>query len=582
MTSTYARESNERAGQSSNWAKDNSRVGAQIGSASTVYLDVKFYDVRSDDPPEKKYDVALKFLDGGNPRRAEELIKEAVGAGFLTDSGISGRISRNHVAYHLALAVLSGRSFSDLGPGEIASLVRAKELADRRRPDEWFDAFVVIRDLVECLERQEYSGRADPEFDRVLLAYRMLKDDARREHIQRHLDMMLAGGIADRLEEKTAEDVRNQRMSNDRKRRVPLFFEAVPEPPRPKTPEIPVLSRSARVVAACAAMVISAGLVLCVRVVLGESVLAAVVVVGLLAGGGYAAARFGLARFAARGRLADQEREYNRHYPVTRYSVAGWDRGHHEVTGNELRDAETGPAEGAKGRRRAFRRQVPRYVESQFTEHAPDRPWERRKWQADTAGIEVTLEKEILDLYSEPATEPYAVDWLIAWRVRQIARRWRDGRLHDYRDRLRVPAEATAGFVAGVAGLVLGAVIALLEMFAAQVGAALILVLVVAFGGWLLARSRIDVYLVRRRRLAADEADAGQRLRDERQEYQRWLDVLTDRPADDDMARWLDYDKSYLKKLAMNQYGLANRDVVAHAVLTEAGANASGARVTVG
>ncbi len=45
------------------------------------------------------------------------------------------------------------------------------------------------------------------------------------------------------------------------------------------------------------------------------------------------------------------------------------------------------------------------------------------------------------------------------------------------------------------------------------------------------------------------------------------------------MARWLDHDKAHVKQLAMRKYNLTNRDVLAHAILTEAKAPCIRARV---
>jgi hypothetical protein len=62
---------------------------------------------------------------------------------------------------------------------------------------------------------------------------------------------------------------------------------------------------------------------------------------------------------------------------------------------------------------------------------------------------------------------------------------------------------------------------------------------------------------------------AARRHRAERQEWARWNDVLKDRPSDAEIARWLDYDKVYIKNEVMKELGLVNRDIMAHAVLTE-------------
>src|SRR6202021_3317010 len=41
------------------------------------------------------------------------------------------------------------------------------------------------------------------------------------------------------------------------------------------------------------------------------------------------------------------------------------------------------------------------------------------------------------------------------------------------------------------------------------------------------------------------------------------------RPTDEEMARWLDYDKFFIKSMAMRDRNLVNRNLVTHAILTE-------------
>jgi hypothetical protein len=593
MTSSDEREPHEQGGYSYFSARDHSHVGAQIGYADTININQNSYNVQSGDPPAKKYEVACKFLDRGDPRRAQKLIDEAVGAGFPSDTDTDAGISRNHVAYHWILAVLSGRSFSDLRDTDRESVEGAKGMADRHRNDRWLRAFNVIMGLLTCIDRQEQTGGPDPEFGNVLGQFMGLPDAALRQDIQRHLEMILEGSIQNQLEAKTAEEVVRQRMSNDRRERVPLFFEADPEGPRAKLPERPVFSRSARVTAAFGVIAGAAGLLLSLRLIAGQSVLAVALFAVLLAGGGYATVGFGLTRFAITGRRSDKEREYGGHHLETRYSAV-WHMPSPPSPapgpplgdtpgGKEGADREKSWVRTAKAKRRAFNRHIPDFVKSQFAEQAPKRPAPaRRRFRADTARIEAKLIDEILELYSDPPTEPFAVDWLIKWRVKEIARKWREGSLHDYRDRLRVPPATAIGFAGGVTGLIVATIIALIEMLTAQVGVGLISVTLVALGLWLLARSRADVYLVRLRRLPDDQADAEGRLRAEQQEHDRWLTELERRPTDEQMARWLDYDKSYLKKQAMNQFGIATRDVVAHAILAEAGEGAKRARVSFG
>ena len=53
---------------------------------------------------------------------------------------------------------------------------------------------------------------------------------------------------------------------------------------------------------------------------------------------------------------------------------------------------------------------------------------------------------------------------------------------------------------------------------------------------------------------------------------------LEDRPADGQMARWLDFDTLHVRLTAMTQWGLSNDDVLAHVVLTEPDSDSRTAR----
>ena len=548
-----------------NQAYGYAHVGVQAG---VVNGDVHLYDVRGDLPKEK-YRVALNCLDGNMPRRAEELINEAVAAGFVCD--LEARFTANHVAYHWALAVLSGRSFDHLGPQDFASLQRAAKAAQPDQADEWTTALDVVTRLINCLLRQEQAGSTDlAEFGGALSAFEALPR-VRRDEIRRHLDMILVGGIQDQLDAIYAEEVRAQRTGRGRDKRVWKFFQPVPERPRARMPEAPVLEGSKRAMAVCGGVACGAGLLLCLGVIVGHSATAAVVVVALFAGGGYAVWRFGISRFAATGRLADAERAHGVYGPVTRYGFGPPKLAGYKTAGAD-EEEDTEDVKQAKARQWEFRRLLAAYVEYRFYKEAPDGSKAQQRWAMDTAGLKATLTNELIGLYDEPPAEPGAVNWLVKWQVSQIARRWRAGELYGYREELRTPAATAIGLAAGATGLCIGAFIALAEMFRAQAAAdALLSAALAGFGCWLLVKSRADVYLAQRHRLPADRAEVQQRLHAEKQEYEKWEQILSDRPSDAEMARWLDYDKMYVKTLAMNQHGLTNRDIIAHAVLTEAG-----------
>ena len=85
---------------------------------------------------------------------------------------MESEITSCHVAYHWALAVLSGRSFDHLSPENFGSIQRASNLALQDDRDAWWKPASVVFQLISCLIRQEKTGGADPDsFGVVLLEY---------------------------------------------------------------------------------------------------------------------------------------------------------------------------------------------------------------------------------------------------------------------------------------------------------------------------------------------------------------------------------------------------------------------------
>jgi pimeloyl-ACP methyl ester carboxylesterase len=131
------------------------------------------------------------------------------------------------------------------------------------------------------------------------------------------------------------------------------------------------------------------------------------------------------------------------------------------------------------------------------------------------------------------------------------------------------PASTQALAVLGGVSLVIGLLCGLAGAFgkSASDGVGALALLVV--GGLIVYWSKIDAYLVRRELYRAESALAEARYDDEKTEYDRWTKVLGDRPTDAEMARWLDYDKVYIKNRVMKEHSLTNRDIEEYAVVTE-------------
>jgi hypothetical protein len=560
----------------SNEARDQSTVGMQAG---VVFGDVHLYDVPEGESPRGKYRVALNCLSGNMPRRAEQLIQEVVEKEYVADR--EAGVTPCHVAYHWALAVLSGRSFDHLSPENLACVQRASQLAVTDDRDAWWKPFTVVFQLVTCLIHQEKIGSADPEaFGIVLQGYHDLHIE-RRDEIRSHLDMILTGGIQDQLDAIYAKEVRERRTDNDRRNRVPKFFMATPEPPRRKEIPVPRLGAADWTAAVGGSLIALLGLVWAFTLMWGRHWIAVASVTAILILACYAIDRCGLSWLAAQGRLADRRRDRGLHQGSIRYSAAGPEppprlpaEGEEDETDEDRKD---------RLKRRQFRSQLRMHVEYSFGDKAPDQVRKRDRWRKDTVWIRKALIARILSLYDDPPTEPGGTDWIVDMCARSTRKKWDHGQLFDDDDENLSPSSADGFlFAAGVVAAAAAIIVALVDSFQASIGWSVAILALWILGAGLIAGSGADVYLVSRRRLPADQAASDRLLEEEQEEFERYGEKLRDRPTDLEMARWLEYDKIYVKNLALNLYGLTNRDIVAHAVLAESGYARLRARVANG
>lgn len=538
-------------------AAENTAAGAQVGF---VHANVTDYLPASKSPAEK-YRLAVRFLKAGIGRRAAELFAEAVTAGFSGDQGTSA----NEVAYNWALAILSGRTYQQLMPADLADLQSAERLTNRTRPDAWLSAHDIIRDLVDA-QRQLDEG-TNPDLTQLRVDYANLSP-LFQDGFQRHLEVMLVAGIEELAEAQVAGRAREQRMSDNRKGRAWKYFEQEPEPPLQRRVLPPVLPFGNRLAVAVGAVLALAGMVLEIWLLERTSAVRAVVVAGVAVLGGIMAARCRISYVAAAERLADREREFGHHH-ASRYSSplpvapsAGLP--------DDIEDDDAAEnARLARNRRRRFERIATSHLDGQFSARGPRAPAARNRWSHDTAALRRSLLNEILRDYSAPNLAPASVNWLISWRVKQIREMWQAGALHDFRVTMAPRQRDWAGTVVGV--LAVGAALAygVIRTGPARPAAAVVVVLSLAAGGIVLALSQVDVYLVHRTRLTADRQEAADRYAAERAEYERWRAELADMPRDDEIARWLDFDKIFVRNLMMHQLGLTSQDILAHATLTE-------------
>jgi hypothetical protein len=514
-----------------NTASGNATVGVQVG---TVLGDIR-YETPPDASPEKKFEVAKRCVEGKMTPRAKQLIEEALEGELVTPGSAEPLV--NEVAYYWKVAVLSDQPYEVLEKEDFAALRRAGWLCRNGPADEWGNAHRVVTGMVACLQAKERTGTFDTTaLDRLKSALDRLSIE-RRTEIYRHLDPILSNVLGDRQEADVARVAREQRMEEDRERRVWKFFEPEPERPRPRVPRQVDFGLFERTAAGCGAALAMGGLILTFSLVARAGVTGALTTGGVLLVSVFLVSWFGPEQLPAR---------YSALYPK---------RPRPEPTD--------------------FSAHVEWTARRQFAKNAPRSAAQRAAWSLAVRKPRGRLVQEIVDLYAEPAPRtPRAVDWLIAWYAEEAARRWA---AHEPGDRWS-PVKLVA-LTAGITGLVGAWYQAMTVMWDVQGSISLAAMLWLLSGVALLALGQVDVHLVRWYADAVDRLEADRILEEETDAYEERVALLADRPDDAQMARWLDYDKIHLKTLAMNQYGLTNRDLIAHAVLPEAATSARRARV---
>ncbi|MFF5263995.1 hypothetical protein ACFY4C_34135 [Actinomadura viridis] len=497
-----------------NTAQEHAYVGVQ----GVVNGDVNTYVVDPGASREEKLEKAKNLLAAKMASPARSSLKDLVAGGWKT----------NEVVYYWILAILSERPLGELGT-ERKDLASAFSLADQEGADTWSDAIKVIRTLVRCREDQERNGAMDAEhLERVLHEYDQLKQE-RKDEIQIHLDLIMTGAIQDRLESEHHRRVRERRLLGGRERRVWKYFEPVPEPPRPLPVEKPVQSAFQVVFTVWGAMAMTIGLLPTFYISMRQSPPMTSAVLVLLCLG------LGLIAYCA-PRIRPM-----RYLPFRRAP-------------------RIVPTPG-------FNASIDETVEALFDRQGERAGAEQISWTAQTRALGRFLKEELVATYQTPRIAPGAIDWLIRWHAGEAHRQWKAGDLRD-------PGAfslSVAGFAGGATSLCFGVLLLLSGLTLYGIKWAFLFVVMVGAGSALLAAGQVDVYFVRRRRFSAEQAAARLRLGAERKEYLRWAAELADRPSDVEMARWLEDDKSYLATMIRNQYGLANTDLVAQAVLPAPG-----------
>ncbi|AXX33486.1 hypothetical protein APASM_6121 [Actinosynnema pretiosum subsp. pretiosum] len=510
-----------------NHAANHSTVGQQnaVNYGKSTFHQYTTYNVNPSDPPERKVDVAIQYLNGGLPRLAEELLAGVVRAGH-TD----GR-----TAYYYALSVLGDRTFPEYTPAVERDFRTACDLGAGLPATPWTAGLSVVEDLVAVALRQGAGHQEQAASHAVLRSLEALPEERRLE-ITRNLDRLVDGMLQAGLDEANAALVRSARFDNGRVDRAWKFFEADPAEPRLAEPEPLKSAGFFWLLLACATAL--AGLLALVPLMSQWEAWLAL----LLLGAGVLLMRNPVREREAR---AIRLRRLDRDHGVPAETAPTGSPGHWVPT--------------------AFVTEMHRRVELSFRrEHLHS----KGKWLEETHGIREELKRRFVTLYGNAQRTPAQYDWLIRWHTERIARRWLDRTLYDYRNELAPtnPIKVIIG-----AGLVVASLI-VMQPGGAQASLWFAVAVACCYRWWCGPRATaVD--------RAAAVTHAQQLHALEQQAYLDWKAVLADRPTDAEMGRWLDLDRAHLRAVALSRCGLVGRDLVAHVVITEGAAGADKARV---
>jgi len=516
-------------GGTTNVAADSANVGFQ---AQTVHGHITIYQVASDAPPEEKYRVGVTYLKGNMPAKARELI----GAGFTEG------YQNSESLFYWILALLSGRTYRQFSEEDFSSFSHAREQIPQYSGDQWGDGLKVIGDLLNSADNPE-----NPEADvRLVIAGLDRLGAAQSDLIVRHLEMFLKGPIEDHIWMRAIDQAKDKQMSGDRQNRVWKFFQPDPAGPRVRPPDPVATTTMDRVWVIMVTVLFAA---------------AAGYLGWLLLVHGEVPALFGYAISVAGGYLC---------------FVKGveWRDRIERLRAKEQQHRPPGPRVPAPPD--GFADSVDRLFKRYFAKYMPAGV-DRKAWRAGTAGIRRHLRDEIVEVYREPGVTAGEVAWLIRYRIREVARRWRDGALWDYQAQLRTPTETVLFFALGLVLLVSGGALAIGTAVGVRPPGAIVATALLAASGSIGAMGWLQIAL-ERRRFQAEDAESKQRLAGAETEFNRWKSKVENRPDDSEMAAWLDCDRKLLMRQTMEHYKLKPSQVIAHAFI-EAPASDRRARV---
>lgn len=485
--------------------------------ADVIHLNQTTYETRPQTPAQH-LDAARRLLAAGAPASARTEVERA----------IAGDLRTTEVGYVRALSILSGHAFDHLTRLDVDALGQCFALA-RRAPDRNHGAALLVIDALLTCHADQQGGRGldSHRLDAALAAYGELPPQ-RAEELLRHLGTVLGGAVQERLNARRRAEIRRHRMGGDRRARVPLFFEPDPVPPVLLAPRRSVTGKghAQRAALGVAAMVLALAL-LSPALVTNPLLLVGV----LAAGGGLVGSGPGVV-YALRRRVAMSA--------LQSWAAAASAAPPQDAVAAELREMIL----------RAYSAVVPPEFVVPFL--------------GATVEERVRLEYDLLHAYGPKPGGAGGLAWLVRWHAGRADAAWRSGAT---RPGAPAPSARSVLAAASAAVLALCLLVALVFQLDDSPLVALLALLALVGAGVLLPSAA--TWHFERQWLGEQEAELRARMAGEVMAYEAELRRLAPRPSDEEMARWLDYDKDHLRLSAMQRYGLKDDQVVAHVLITE-------------
>lgn len=498
-----------------NTAGPHSFVGVQVGQMHDSHV----YVVGPDDPPENIYEVGVRYLESGVPGKAREHLERAYARG----------LDGPELHFHRALAILSKRSYRDLGTRDRAVLKELESRTESMGHDEHGQGLSVVFALLSCVDGS--GGNSDTAITRL----RALPS-VQRTLILRHLGLVLTGGMKQGLWNQVRGNAQEKRFSRDRRERVWSYFEPEPAPARARHPES----------ASFTGWDVFSGLLLAMATLTPI----ALIMKAALTHGDFLSLTSCLAMLTLG--------------PAAAWDLCSWHHKHRRRAASEraygyLRSTSSPPKGG-------FADRVDEAFDHYFFTYAPD-PADRAAWLDGTKGVRRYLRDEVTRTYRETGVGADQVRWLIRFMVRDVRSRWNEGVPLEPRDVHKVSTAAKLRCTALFLFLVVATASALTSAFqqapVATVGCVLLASVTARFTVplWLKIHSE-------RRRFREQSQERREIIGARRAEHERWKNKLEAlRPSEEEMEGWLDADKTLILDEVLKHYGLAWHEVIAHAFL---------------